>query len=183
MSRFDKYAGLFADQGSFDIPSTYGVGVAFTPWQWWTVALDWQQIRYAGIAAVGNSINSLFSGAPLGATDGPGFGWRNVSVFKLGTVVKVNAQWTVRAGFSDNRQPIPVSQTFFNILAPGVVEAHATAGLTWSASAADDISVSYLHAFRNRVNGAGSIPPTFGGGEANVALAEDSFGVSWSHHF
>ncbi len=181
MSRFTRYAGLFADQGSFDIPSTYGLGLALTPTARWTVALDWQAIRYADVAAVGDPINALFSGVPLGASDGPGFGWRNVSVIKLGTVVKLPENLTLRAGFSDNRQPIPASQTFFNILAPGVVETHATLGLSWSVSAADEISASYLHAFSRSVYGSGSIPPAFGGGEANISLSENSFGLSWSH--
>jgi long-chain fatty acid transport protein len=183
MSRFTKYAGLFADSGAFDIPSTYGLGLALTPNAAWTVAVDWQEIRYSGIAAVGNPVNSLFSGVPLGAENGPGFGWRNVSVFKIGAIFNVNPQWTLRAGFSDNRQPIPASQTFFNILAPGVVETHATAGLTWRASAANEFSVSALHAFKKTVNGSGSIPPSFGGGEANISLEETSVGLSWSHHF
>jgi long-chain fatty acid transport protein len=182
MSRFTKYAGLFADQGGFDIPSTYGVGLALTPTARWTIAVDWQEIRYSDVAAVGNPINSLFDGLPLGSTNGPGFGWRNVSVVKLGTAVKVQEHLTLRAGFSDNRQPIPASQTFFNILAPGVVEAHATAGLTWSLSPANEISASYLHAFSRTVYGSGSIPPAFGGGEANIKLGENSFGLSWTHH-
>jgi len=183
MSRFTKYAGLFADQGSFDIPATYGLGLALTPTRQWTIAIDWQQIDYSGVAAVGNPIDSLFSGVPLGAANGPGFGWRDVSVIRLGTSLRLQEQWVLRAGFSDNRQPIPASQTFFNILAPGVVETHATAGLSWSASAADEISASYLHAFRRTVYGSGSIPPAFGGGEANISLGENSFGLSWAHHF
>lgn len=183
MSRLTNYAGLFADHGEFDIPSTYGLGLALTPNAAWTVAVDWQEIRYAGIAAVGNGIDSLFSGVPLGAQNGPGFGWRNVSVVKIGTVVNVNPQWSLRAGFSDNRQPIPSSQTFFNVLAPGVVEAHATAGLTWSASAANEFSLSVLHAFKKTINGSGSIPAAFGGGEADISLEETSVGLSWSHHF
>ena len=40
MGRFDKYKGLFADAGSFDIPSHYSVGIALTPAPAWTVALD-----------------------------------------------------------------------------------------------------------------------------------------------
>ena len=181
MSRFTKYQGLFADQGSFDIPSNYGVGLSYKPIAAWTIAVDWLEIRYSEVAAVGNPVNSLFSGVPLGASDGPGFGWRNVSVVKLGTAFQVNERWTVRAGYSDNRQPIPASQTFFNILAPGVVEPHATVGLTWKASRTDEISLSYLHAFEHTVNGEGSIPPSLGGGEANLRLKEDSLGISWSH--
>ena len=181
MSRFTKYQGLFADQGSFDIPSNYGIGLSYKPIAAWTIALDWLEIRYSEVAAVGNPIDSLFSGVPLGASDGPGFGWRNVSVLKVGTAFQINERWTVRAGYSDNRQPIPASQTFFNILAPGVVEPHATVGLSWKASRADEISLSYLHAFEHSVNGEGSIPPALGGGEANLSLKEDSLGISWSH--
>ena len=33
------------------------------------------------------------------------------------------------------------------------------------------------------VNGSGSIPPAFGGGEANVHLEEDSVAISLSHGF
>jgi hypothetical protein len=33
------------------------------------------------------------------------------------------------------------------------------------------------------VNGSGSIPPAFGGGEANVSLVENSFGAGFTHKF
>ncbi len=119
MGRFTKYAGLFADHGSFDIPASYGFGVAVTPTAAWTIALDWQKIQYSGVAAVANSINSLFAGVPLGAKGGPGFGWRDVSVVKLGSSYQFSERATLRIGFSENsQQPVPQSQTFFNVLAP-----------------------------------------------------------------
>ncbi|MEJ0008615.1 MAG: outer membrane protein transport protein [Steroidobacteraceae bacterium] len=183
MGRFKKYAGLFADQGEFDVPATYGVGLALTPTTAWTIALDWQEIKYSDVASVGNGINSLFSGVPLGATNGPGFGWRDVSVLKIGTTVNVNEQLTLRAGFSDNHQPIPASQTFFNVLAPGVVAAHITAGLSWRVSAQNELNLSVLHAIKKTVNGSGSLPPAFGGGEVNISLEENALGLGWSHHF
>jgi hypothetical protein len=47
-----------------------------------------------------------------------------------------------------------------------------------------DIPETYgLHAFKETVNGAGSIPPAFGGGEANISLEEDSLAISFSHGF
>ena len=179
--KLKRYSGLFADGGGFDAPSTYGVGAAFTPTDAWTVALDWQEIEYSKIASVGNSIASLFSGVPLGANNGPGFGWRDVSVVKLGVTFRASEQWTVRAGVSNGRQPVPASQTFFNILAPGVVETHLTAGLSWKPNATNEVSFSVLHAPKKTVNGAGSIPAAFGGGEANVSLEETSIGIGWSH--
>jgi long-chain fatty acid transport protein len=183
MGRFKKYAGLFADQGGFDIPSTYGLGIAVKPFSGWTLALDFQRILYSDIPAVGNGIESLFAGVPLGATHGPGFGWRNISVVKLGTSYDLNEQITVRAGFSVNRQPVPSSQTFFNVLAPGVVENHLALGATWSIDSRNEVSFDYVHGFKKTVNGSGSIPPSFGGGEINVSLEENVAGFGFTHRF
>jgi long-chain fatty acid transport protein len=182
MGKFDKYAGLFAGQGSFDIPATYGLGVAVTPVAGWTVALDWQKIQYSGIPAVVDPINSLFAGVPLGASHGPGFGWRGVSVVKLGSSYDLNEQATLRIGFSaNNQQPVPSSQTFFNVLAPGVIRYHLTLGGTWNLDAKNEIDFDYQRALRGTVNGMGSIPPAFGGGEVNLNLEENSFGVGYAH--
>jgi len=183
MGRFDKYRGLFADQGGFDIPENYGLGIAIAPTDALTVSFDWQRILYSDIHSVGNPLDSLFAGVPLGASDGPGFGWRDVDALKLGVSYRLDDRWTVRGGLSHAAQPIPASQTFFNTLAPGVVETHLTLGSSWKFTATDEISVSYLHAFRKTVNGSGSIPPGFGGGEVNLSLQEDAIGVAYSRSF
>lgn len=182
-SKFDKYAGLFADAGGFDIPENYGIGVAITPNDRLTLALDWQKILYSDVPSVGNPIDLLFQGVPLGARDGPGFGWQDIDVFKLGARYELNDRWTLRGGVSHSDQPIPASQTFFNVLAPGVVRTHLTAGATYRWSEKNEVSVSYLHAFKETVEGSGSIPPSFGGGEVDVTLQEDSLGVAFSHRF
>ena len=178
---FRKYAGLFADQGGFDVPSTYGIGIALRPLTGFTVGLDWQRINYADVASVADSFASLLQGVPLGATNGPGFGWQNISVVKFGGSYDVTPAVTLRAGFSHSQEPVPASQTFFNILAPGVIRDHLTAGLAWKLSDRNQLHLAYIHAFRNTVNGAGSIPPAFGGGEANIHLEEDSVALSLSH--
>jgi long-chain fatty acid transport protein len=183
MGKFNKYAGLFADQGSFDIPATFGLGIAVTPLVGWTLALDWQRIQYGDVPAVGDTINGLFAGVPLGANNGPGFGWRDVSVLKLGSSFRANEKTTLRVGFSANQQPVQASQTFFNTLAPGVVRDHLTLGATWTLDRNDEISFDYLHAFKSTVNGSNSIPPAFGGGEVNVSLEENSFGAGFTHKF
>jgi len=182
-SEFDSYRGLFADHGGFDIPETYGIGIAVKPNDAWQLALDWQEILYSGVPSVGNPINTLFSGVPLGASNGPGFGWRDISVLKLGTDVRVNDRFVLRAGLSSADQPIPSSQTFFNILAPGVVRTHATFGVTWKVAKEHELDFGYVHAFKETVHGSGSIPPAFGGGEVDVHLEEDSIGFAWRHNF
>lgn len=183
MGKFDKYKGLFAEQGGFDIPSNYGVGIAVKAMPETTVAFDVQRINYADVPAVGNPF-VWPPVAQLGANNGPGFGWKNINVYKLGVSHAYSSAFTLRAGYDHSDQPIPNSQTLLNILAPGVVQNHLTLGGTWKLTGTSEISVAYVHAFKQTVNGSGSIPAGappggFGGGEANITMHEDSIGISY----
>jgi long-chain fatty acid transport protein len=176
MSKFSKYAGLFADAGSFDIPANYGLGIAVKPTPETTVAADYEVIQYGGVPAIANTNTT----GQLGTTNGGGFGWTNVKVIKLGVSQMMSDALTVRAGYSHNTQPIQPSQTMFNILAPGAVQDHLTLGATWNVSRQNEITVAYMHAFEKKVNGAGSISVPQGGGEANIHMYENSLGVAYS---
>ncbi len=50
MQEFDRYAGLFAEQGDFDIPANFGVGLSVKVTPQTTVAFDVQQIQYGDVA-------------------------------------------------------------------------------------------------------------------------------------
>jgi long-chain fatty acid transport protein len=182
-SRLSNYAGLFADQGEFAVPASYGAGLAWHAGKQLDLAVDWQRIEYANVAAVGDPINALFSDVPLGATGGPGFGWSNISVVKVGALYRATDALTLRAGFADGQQPVQPSQTFFNLLAPGVVKTHYTLGGSLKINHNNEVTLSYLYAPRQTVYGSGSIPPGFGGGEVNVHLAEESLGIGYNHSF
>jgi long-chain fatty acid transport protein len=54
-------------------------------------------------------------------------------------------------------------------------------GGSWHIDARNAINVSYQHAFRKSVDGSGSIPPAFGGGEVNLSLEENVVGVGYSY--
>ena len=182
--KFDKYKGLFADHGSFDIPANYGVGAAYQPAQDWTIALDYQVIQYSEVKSVGQPLQNLtVYGQPLGATNGPGFGWNDVRVVKLGVSHDIQPNLTLRAGYSHASQAVPKDQTFFNILAPGVVQDHLTAGFTWKVDEHAEWSGHVTHAFSKSVHGQSSIPDSFGGGEAQVRLKETIVGVSYGWKF
>ncbi|BAL95870.1 OmpP1/FadL family transporter [Rubrivivax gelatinosus] len=181
--RFDKYRGLFADEGRFYIPANWGLGVAFDPAPGWTLAADYQVIEYSGVGAVANPIERLAAGRPLGSDGGPGFGWRDVKVLKAGIVQRWSPALTLRAGFSRATQAVPASQTFFNVLAPGVVQNHLTAGFSWATGERTEWSAFYAHAFGKTVRGRQSVPAGFGGGEADVRLSEDILGASWTWRF
>ncbi|MEW6330463.1 MAG: outer membrane protein transport protein [Pseudomonadota bacterium] len=188
MSKFDKYQGLFAEQGNFDIPSNYAVGIAINATPATVVALDIEKIKYTDSKAVSNPLENLtVSGNLLGSNDGAGFGWQDITVYKLGVQHQVNSNLVVRAGWNHGDQPIPASQTLFNLLAPGVIEDHLTLGATWKLDKASEMSAMYMHAFSNKVNGSSSIPPGappgFGGGEANLEMDQNSLGIAYGKTF
>ncbi len=176
MGKFGKYAGLFAEQGGFDIPANFGVGIAFKARPETIFAADYQVIKYGEVAAIANT---LTAGGPLGANNGMGFGWTDVSVLKLGVSHALSDKLTVRAGYSHNTQPIPTSQTMFNILAPGVVQDHLTLGATWTLSDQNELTVGFMHAFEQKVDGPGAIPASFGGGDANLHMNQNSLGIAY----
>lgn len=181
--RFDKYRGLFANGGEFKIPENYALGLTFAATPATTLAAEVQSIRYGKTAAVGNSAASLFAGQPLGSANGPGFGWGNVTVLKLGVQHALDSRLTLRGGVSFANQPVRSGETFFNILAPGTIQNHLTLGASWKHTADGELSAFYAHGFGKRVNGAQSIPASFAGGNANVSLRENIIGVSYGWKF
>ncbi len=180
MSRFDDYAGLFAQRGKFDIPENYSLGVAWNPSAPLTLSADFERINYSGVQSVSNP--SLVP-VQLGANGGPGFGWHDVNVWKLGVEYASSERWTWRAGYNHSDNPIRSADVTFNILAPGVVQDHLTLGLTYTTSSGGKWTVAYMHAFENTVQGASILPVFMGGapaGNERISMHQNSFGIGYS---
>lgn len=169
MSKFKEYAGLFAEQGDFDIPSSWNLGLAWQPLPAHRVLLDYQHISFNEVASVGRPLNpqafvsqcalprllgaSQPSASCLGSSTGPGFGWQDMTIYKFGYQY-TQGDWTWRAGYSQpNSQPIPASEVTLNILAPGVVEQHYTLGVNWQATPRWGFDVSMMYADADPVRG------------------------------
>ncbi len=183
MSEFDKYKGLFAEGGDFDIPETYGVGIAVKATPKVNVLLDITQINYSGVNAISNPLLPNLSTSQLGKSDGAGFGWKDMTVYKLGVDWQTSANLVLRAGFNHGSQPIPNGETFFNLLAPATVEDHITAGATWTLQNQSELTFAFMYALENTVSGSNSIPAGFGGGEANLTMSQISLGVAYGWKF
>ncbi len=184
---FKDYAGLFAEQGGFDIPENYNLGVSWQATPQVKLALDYQRINYSKVDSVGNPVfPNFFNG--LGADAGPGFGWDDMNVWKLGVEYKYNNAWTLRAGYSHTDSPIKgdmlcaapagdCGEVMFNILAPAVVEDHVTLGFTYTLASGDELTAAYMHAFSNDVSG---VRPGFGGGVDTIKMYQNSLGIQYS---
>jgi long-chain fatty acid transport protein len=174
--KFDKYKGLFAEQGDFDIPENYNVGIAFNPTPEFTLALDYQRINYGDVKSIANASNaSQVNGVPFGASNASGFGWSSINVVKLGAQYQYNKHWTLRAGYNHSDNPIQSRDVTFNILAPGIIKDHATLGMTYLTNTGNELTVAYMHAFENTVSGASSF-----GGTDTISMYQNSLGVAYS---
>lgn len=183
MSRFSKYGGLFAEDGKFDIPENYSVGFAWNPTAPLTVALDYERINYSGVQAVSNRSLVPYQ---MGANGGPGFGWHDVNVMKLGIEYASSDTWTWRAGLNHGTNPIQSSDVTFNIVAPGVVTDHLTLGFTHTTRSGGELTMSYMHAFSKTVQGPSIMPVFMGGapaGNERITMYENSLGISYAWKF
>jgi long-chain fatty acid transport protein len=180
-SKFDRYKGLFAEQGGFDIPANVAGGVAIKVHPKATVLFDAERIFYGQVKSIANSDANQ---ALLGSNNGPGFGWHDITAIKTGVSLKVNPAVTLRAGYNYSQLPFDKAQTFFNILAPATVQHHLHVGATWSSPSGKEVTLAYVHAFENTVNGVNSIPPTAGGGNAKLRMYQNSvtLGFGWDRN-
>lgn len=166
MSKLDDYSDLFAKNGTMDIPADLKVGITFRPNPGLALNFDVEQIWYNDVAAVGNPFSNLFTGCLAGDSDyclggkkGAGFGWDNMTVYKIGGQWSSANDWTWRAGFSHADQPIPDSEVMFNILAPATIENHITFGFTKGLSSGNEWSMSFLYALNKKVSGINPLDP------------------------
>jgi len=67
------------------------------------------------------------------------------------------------------------------MLAPGVIENHLTLGATWQLGGGKELSVAYMHGFKKTVSGG--LPPTLGGGTADLRMSQNSLGVAFGWQF
>ena len=158
MQEFDSYRGLFAEQGGFDLPSSIQIGAAFKVTPNNEIIFDWQKINYGEVKSIANPINNLMS-APLGADGGAGFGWDDMTIYKLGYQWQRTVQQKIRFGISYTEQPIPSSEVLFNILAPGVQEWHFTTGFSHSFSNKVQLNAMAFYSPAKEVTGANFLAP------------------------
>jgi long-chain fatty acid transport protein len=188
MSEFDKYKGLFAEQGDFDMPENYNLGVAFRFSPSFTLAADYQRINYSKVKSVGNPSSLLLdcaggdTTACLGGSNGAGFGWTDVNVWKLGVEYRHSDRLTLRGGYNHTDNPIRASDVTINILAPGVVQDHVTLGMTYVTSGGGELTLAYMHAFKNSVTGPSffnNFTTPLSSGNETIEMSQNAFGIAY----
>lgn len=191
MGELDKYKGLFAEQGGFDIPSNWTAGIAWRPAASWLLAVDYQRIAYSDAKSVNNPSTNILNcfggqaGACLGGGAGAGFGWQDIDVWKIGVQYAAGPNWTLRAGYNKSDNPIAARDVTFNILAPGVIQDHYTAGATYRLDKNSEITGYGLYATQKQVSGSSLLvplgaPPTTA---ENIRMKEYALGIGYTARF
>ncbi|MFL0804856.1 MAG: outer membrane protein transport protein [Agarilytica sp.] len=194
MSEFSEYSGLLAEGGDFDFPENYVLGLSWNIKNNHNFVFDIQQINYSDIASLGNGISPLTTGqcAPgpsggtglgcLGASNGAGFGWEDMTIYKFGYQIP-SGENLLRFGYSYTDQPIPESETLFNILAPAVIEQHFTAGYSMKSADNKGWEFSFTYALGEAVKGRNpfdSGPDGVSGQEIELDMDQWEFSAGYS---
>ena len=164
MSDLDEYSDLFAGGGNFDIPANLKLGLTAKVSERLTMNFDLEQTWFSDVPAVGNPIQNIFkcptagqggtdTSYCLGGSRGAGFGWEDMTVYKIGMAWKSGEDWTWRFGYSYGDQPIPSDQMSFNILAPATIKQHFTGGFTLERTPGRQFNVALMYAPNSKVGG------------------------------
>ena len=176
MSEFDDYADLFAEDGDFDIPSSIKVGLSFMASEELRVNFDIEHTAFGEVDSIANPMANMlrcdspalppafpFGGTEreycLGGDNGAGFGWEDMTTYKLGFEWQRDENTVLRFGYSYGEQPIQGADVLFNILAPGVMEQHITFGLSRKAASGGEWNFSFMYAPENSVTGPSFFDP------------------------
>ncbi len=150
MSRLDKYRGLIADQGSFDIPANVIAGVAYDLLPNLTLMADWRHIFYS--ATTGGYASFPIWYGSFGSFGGSGFDWRDTDSASFGAEWRATPELRLRAGYHYSTLLMRDRSATLAALAP-LVGAHAvTGGFGYQLTKNSSIDFAAIYDFKNSVS-------------------------------
>lgn len=186
MGRLKGYEGLLADHGRLDVPMNLLVGMQWSPTRDLSLLLDYQRIGYSGVSALGNR---PFDGTVLrGAAHGPGNGWKDMHVLKLGVRYQATPALRLSAGVSANSAAYADAATSDNLNSPSTFRRHFTLGLGYAPAGNTEWSIFYSIAPAHRTSGPSALASAVGVqlgvpnhlGRESLATRQQSIGVQYS---
>ncbi len=170
MTKLEKYQGLLPDS-SIDIPETYRFGIAATLVdacnQQVVLAADGEYRRYSQIPTWANNFPGNSPGPfepSFGAPGGPGFGWHDQWIGKVGVNYRFDCCWAIRCGYRHEQSPIPRdggTNTAMNTLTLNTIEDYISMGATVYLDCMSEITGFIEYGFNNSIK---SLYPTIDGG-------------------
>lgn len=174
MKHFDK---LLAEGGRLDMPATAGLGFAYHI-PGWTFAFDLQRVWWNQVRSLGNSGITRASQAP-GKKNGPGFGWKNQTVHKLGVEWTVNEHLKVRSGYNKGDSILNKKDGYLALLAPSANHEHVSFGGTLRLDRKQEISIAYARSFMSKKNASGEGADGLSSPYMGQHWISFGYGVAW----
>ncbi|MFT7596317.1 MAG: long-chain fatty acid transport protein [Paracoccaceae bacterium] len=94
----------------------------------------------------------------LGANNGPGFGWKDMNILRLGAIYRSSPKLTLRGGISYASDFVDGNEVLLNTLAPATVKWHGSIGATYALNDRWSLSGAYTHTFKEHKTGANQTP-------------------------
>ena len=184
---YTKYNGLFVNGGELNSPPHYTVGFAWNATPALTLAFDYQRILFASVATIGNPgptaaelAGAIAPERLLGGKNGIGFGWNDLSVYKVGAIYSYNTRLTLRTGWNHNSGVVADSQAVLSPLVPAPMQDDFTVGASYRFADHSEISLAYMHAFRATTKNNHT---AFFGVPVRATAAADGLNIGFSHDF
>jgi long-chain fatty acid transport protein len=182
MTEFDDYKGLLAEEGDFDIPPIIDLGFAYRFTPGWILVFHYQRIQFEEVASVSNAADLVFSPGttPLGTSNGLGFGWEDVDVYKIGLQWEYRSDLSFRAGFGYASETFEGDQALFNVLAPAVIRKHFTFGIGKTLASGNEVNLAIMYAPEEKVHGTN---PNTGPQTGYVEMSQWDLELGWTFRF
>jgi long-chain fatty acid transport protein len=178
MQKHKEYAGLLAEQGDLDIAPFIQFGLAWQATNKLHFLVDFQRIYFSNINAYGNAGNAP---GRYGDDNGPGFGWSDLSVIKLGVHYQYNNRLTLRLGMSDViREPVSQQQVLNNLNTTPVFDQRINAGVSWVLDKKNTLDLAINYIPKQDITGEN---PQFPGQEITLSNQLFSVDIGWRRAF
>jgi len=176
MSKLNDYNGQWPRTGFWDWPADLGLGAALHFCKGWVVSVDWNYLFWNDTITWGNPYRGL-----TGQAVGPGFGWVDRTVWKLGLAWTPSCLpcVTVRIGYNYGTPPVLGDDVYLNQLTLATIAHHITAGAS-ARFGCGEFSIYYYHGFRNTVRGVGRLSVNSSATErADLRNTQNGVGISY----
>ncbi|TWT92472.1 Outer membrane protein transport protein (OMPP1/FadL/TodX) [Botrimarina colliarenosi] len=160
---------------NWELPMVVSLGTSYNGFESTVVALDVRYIDYDNANGFGDS--GLNADGSL-----VGLGWRSVMAVAMGVQRQISDTTFLRAGYVYNQNPIPDSETQFNLAAPLHYQHTISGGLTYQPTRCIALHTSYSYTPLSEISSSIVLPPNAPTSTPPIAVPGSSVTSSLSAH-
>jgi long-chain fatty acid transport protein len=157
MTPFNKYRGVVANKGEFDIPGNITAGFAYDLTSDFTIMVDWRHIFYSA-ETLGNPSFPILPRSLGSYGFSPGFAYRDTDAEAIGAEWRLRDDLILRAAYRHSSAPYGSRDVTLDVLAPAIVAHQVSGGFSYKLTKNSSIDVSGAYGFKNTISGPEALP-------------------------